>query len=116
MGGTMTSESSTQAKNTIAFLQEAQRNGSPVLIPGAFEMRASAPAAPLSQRIDVRVPDHARAGADSDRERVEHEREGGGAPGQRAGRRRGTIKARLWQSVRHPLQLSDIWRRVPLAV
>ena len=111
----MTSESSTRAANTVAFLQEAQRNGSPVPIPGAFEMRASAPAAPLSQGNHVQVSAHAPAAADSDHERLEHERERGGAPSQRAGRRRGTISARLWQSVLHPLQLSDIWRRVPLA-
>jgi hypothetical protein len=112
----MTSGSSTQAENTIAFLQEAQRNGSPAPIPGAFEMRASVPAAPLTQGIDVRVRAHAPAGADSDPERVEHERrEGGGAPSQRAGRHRGTISARLWQSVLHPMQLAAIWRRVALA-
>jgi hypothetical protein len=112
----MTSESSTRAANTVAFLQEAQRNGSPVPIPGAFEMRASAPGAPLSQGIDLSVSAHAPADAASDRERLEHEREGGGAPSQRAGRRRGTISARLWQSVLHPMQLSDVWRRVPEAV
>ena len=111
----MKSESSTQSENTIAFLHEAQRNGSPVPIPGAFEKRSSAPAAPLSQRIDVRLPAHVRAAGDSDRQRLEQEREGGGAPSQRTGRRRGTISARLWRSVLHPMQLSDIWRRVPEA-
>ena len=111
----MKSGCSTQIEATVALLQEAQRNGLPVPIPGAFEMRASAPAAPLSQGIDVRLPAHAPAGADSDRERLEYEREGGGAPSQRAGRRRGTFSARLWQSVLHPMQLLDIWRRVPLA-
>lgn len=109
----MTAESATQAENTIAFLQEAQRNGSPALIPGAFEMRASASRPPLSQVVAVRGPVYAPAGGDSERERFE--REGGGALSQRAGSRRGTISARLWQSALHPLQLSCIWRRVPRA-
>ena len=113
MDGTMKSEPSTQAENTVAHLQEARRNGSPVLIPGAFEIHASAPAAPSSQRVDTRVPRDASATAD--RERLEYAREGGGAPSQRAGRRRGTFSARLWQSVLHPMQLPDIWRRVAQA-
>ena len=108
----MKSESSTRAANTIASPQEGQRSGSPVPIPGAFEIRAGAPGDPPSRRIDVRVPPRARAAADADRERLEHEREGGGAPSQRAGRRRGTISARLWHSVLHPMQLPEIWRRV----
>jgi hypothetical protein len=109
----MTSKACTPAENTIVSLQEAQRNGSPAPIPGAFEMRTGAPIAPPSQGNDVRVPAHAYASTDSSGGRLE--REGGGAPSQRAGTRRGTISARLWQSVLHPLRLSDIWRRVPLA-
>ena len=107
----MKSELSTPAENTVAFLQKAQRNGSPVLIPGALETRARAPAAPLSQPIDVRVPGQVHAAAASDRGRLERELEGGGAPSQRAGP--GTISARLWQSVIHPMQLPHIWRRLP---
>jgi hypothetical protein len=111
----MKSEPSTQAENTVAYLQEARRNGSPVLIPGALEIRVSTPAGPSSQPIGMRVPRDASATAASDRERLEHAREGGGAPSQRAGRRRGTFGARLWQTVIHPMQLPDIWRRVPQA-
>lgn len=105
-------EPATPAEHTVAFLQEAQRDRSPVLIPGAFEMRVRAPAAPVSQLMDVRVP-HVQAAAASDRGRLEREREGGGAPSQRAGP--GTISARLWQSVIHPMQLPYIWRRLPQA-
>jgi len=45
-------------------------------------------------------------------ERLEREREGGGAPSARAGRRSGTLGARLCQSLLHPMHLPDIWRRV----
>jgi hypothetical protein len=44
-------------------------------------------------------------------ERLEHEREGGGAPSTRAGKRSGTLGARLWQSLLHPVHLPNIWRR-----
>lgn len=111
----MTSQRFTQGEATVALLQEVQRNGSSVPIPGAFEMRASARAAPRSEGIDVRLPPDAPAAAESGRERLEHEREGGGAPSQRAGSRRRTISARLWRSVLHPMQLSKIWRRVAQA-
>jgi hypothetical protein len=86
--------------------------GSPALIPGAFEIRVRVPAAPLIQRPVLLVADLAHApAAASDRERLEHEREGGGAPGQRRGQRQGTIGGRLWRSLLHPAQLQDIWRR-----
>jgi len=111
----MKSESPSQAENTVAFLQEAQRNATPVLIPGAYEMRGSAPAARPSQRMDVRVP-NTDAVAASASGRLEHPREGGGgAPSERAGRRYATLSTRLWQSVLHPMQIPDIWRRYPQA-
>jgi len=106
----MNPEPSTPAEDTVAFLQEAQRNSLPVLIPGAFERRARVPAAALSQPVAARVP-QAHIAAVSDRGRLERELEGGGAPSQRAGP--GTISARLWQSMIHPLQLPHIWRRLP---
>lgn len=112
----MKSESSPQGEATVSLLQEAHRNGASVPIPGAFEMRVRARAAALSQGIDVRLAPDAPATADSDRERLEHEREGGGAPSQRAGTRRGTMGTRLWQSVLRPMRLSDIWRRAPFAI
>jgi hypothetical protein len=83
---------------TVAVLP-AERSGSPVMIPGAFAIRASARAAPPIQGPAVRVADRPPAAAASDRERLEHEREGGGAPAQRAGGP-GTIGARLWRRFR----------------
>ena len=111
---TMESVSSHQAASTVAYLQEGQRIGSPVQIPGAFEIRAHAPEGPPSPRTEVRVVAPAPAAVGTDAQHLEHEREGGGAPSQRSGSRRGTLGARLWRTVLHPMQLSDIWRRVPL--
>ena len=88
--------------------------GSPAMIPGAFEIRA--PVAPLIHGPHPHVAHLAHApAAASDHERLEHEREGGGAPGQRRGQRQGTIGGRLWRSMLHPAQLQDIWRREPQA-
>ena len=78
----------------------AERSGSPVMIPGAFEIRASARAVPPNQGPAIPVADRASAAVASDRERLEHEREGGGAPAERAGGTLGTIGARLWRRFR----------------
>jgi hypothetical protein len=83
------------------------------MIPGAFERRARALAAAPIEARGPRAAPHGdtTATAAYDRERLEYEREGGGAPSERSGRRRGTIGGRLWLSVLHPTQLHDIWRR-----
>lgn len=83
------------------------------MIPGAFERRARALAAGPIEAPDLRAAPQGDAPPTPalDRERLEHEREGGGAPGERRGSRRGTIGGRLWLSLLHPTQLHDIWRR-----
>jgi len=100
------------AEDTAALLVQAGRSGSPVLIPGAFEKRVAGPAALLRSRADIVVTNHSHPIVASDLERLEHERDGGGAPSARAGSRSGTLGARLWQSLLHPTHLADIWRRV----
>lgn len=79
---------------------QAERGGAAAMIPGAFEIRT--PTARPAQ-AGARSAPHPQAAAASDRERLEHEREGGGAPGERGGRA-GTI-GRLWRTLRHPMQL-----------
>jgi hypothetical protein len=80
MGGTVMS---THAEDTAALLQQAARSGVPVLIPGAREMRAGhPPARPIAAAPEPATPP-APAAAAVDRDRLEHEREGGGAPSQR---------------------------------
>jgi hypothetical protein len=74
---------STHAEDTAAILQQAAHGGLPVLIPGALEVRVGRPIArPASPAAEPAAP-HAPAAAVFDRDRLEHEREGGGAPSQR---------------------------------
>jgi hypothetical protein len=80
------------------------------MIPGTFEVRRASPRD--SGRDGGVVVDRAGPAATKDRGRLEREREGGGAPSQRRGRRRGTFGARLWRSLLHPTALSEIWRYV----
>jgi hypothetical protein len=86
--------------------------GPAAMIPGAFEVRSVSPAA-APTAPDVPITLHPQDVVESDRGRLELEREGGGAPNQRAGVRRGTVISRLWLTALHPTQLSDIWRRLP---
>src|SRR5919109_1468836 len=113
MGGTMNSLRRSPAEETAAVLLQADRSGPPVMIPGAFETRVSNGATlPAPRPADPAAIRRAQTVAAFEQERLEHEREGGGAPSQRDGRRSGTLGARLWQSLLHPTHLPDIWRRV----
>jgi hypothetical protein len=81
----------TPSEDTAARLQGAEHAAVPLLIPGAYEQHARQAAAPP---VDVAAPSasgqatrlQATPGAAVDRERLEHEREGGGAPSQRKNR------------------------------
>lgn len=99
MGGTVNSVPRTPAEETAVFLQQAAQSGSPVLIPGAREARAGLPAARPTDGTELPVTHHGRTPGMSDRERHEHEREGGGAPSERDGGRRATILSRLWRTM-----------------
>jgi len=93
----MNSDRLTPADDTAAILQEAARTGSSVMIPGAFEPRASRPAVP-SPDVPANGPAlHAPAAVMSDGQRLEYELEGGGAPGERTSGRRPTRLARFWR-------------------
>jgi hypothetical protein len=74
---------STHAEDTAAILQQAAHGGLPVLIPGARETRVSPPTGPPTGAAAGPVTPLAPATAVLDRDRLEHEREGGGAPSQR---------------------------------
>ncbi len=88
------------------MLQQAARDGVPVMIPGAFEIRAGRP----TDVISASETSHVRPPTLGDRERLEREREGGGAPSQRMAGRHRTLLARLWHGVFHPADLRMIWR------
>ena len=99
-----------QPEDTTAILQQAADSGVPVLIPGALEMRVGRPAPPPTTANDQSITPHVRPSAVCDRERLEHEREGGGALRQRTGDQHHTILAKLWHAVFHPTDLLAIWR------
>jgi len=102
MGGTVSARSSSPAERTVAFLQELALNGRPALIPGAFEKRPPRLVAPSVTRDEPGLVDHIRyvgaptaARAGPDRQQLEREREGGGAPAERSGSRH--LMTRLWR-------------------
>jgi hypothetical protein len=101
MGGTVMA-----AEDTAAILQQAAHDGVPAMIPGAFEIRAGRPTDVTSEW----ATSHVRPPTLGDRERLEREREGGGAPGERRAGRHRTILARLWHGLFHPADLLMIWR------
>jgi len=72
-----------QPDDTVAMLQQAVRSSSRVLIPGALDMRVARPTARPTIAIAQAVAPH--VAAVHDRERLEREREGGGALSERTG-------------------------------
>ena len=84
---------SAQAQATTARLQEANRAGRPMMIPGGAPPGAVRPAASLAV---ADVPARAPAAA-VDLLRLEYQREGGGAPSARRPRRPLTFLARFWR-------------------
>lgn len=99
----------THAADTAARLHDATRAGVSLLIPGALERQASQP--PPRPPI-APVASGAPAAVASDRGRLEHEREGGGAPGARSGRPPGFL-ARLAHCLLYPADLPILWRHAP---
>jgi hypothetical protein len=93
---------STPAQNTAAILQEAAHGGWTVMIPGALEPRVAHPALRPANVTAPSVTSDAQTAVIHDRERLEHEREGGGAPSERRppGRYQ-TALARLWHWAVH---------------
>jgi hypothetical protein len=84
-----------------AAVLPAERFATPVMIPGSFEIRARPRFARPIQSPAVPVADDPSTAVAFDHHaRLEHEREGGGAPAERAGPRLGTIGARLWRRFR----------------
>ena len=93
----MNSQRPTQAEATEAILQEAIHTGVPVLIPGAFEVRAGRPGVHTQAAAEHPAVVRPRTSGVADRQRLVYELEGGGAPSQRriAGHR--TFMGRLFQ-------------------
>ena len=95
----------TPAEHTAAILQQAAHAGSPVMIPGALEPRVGVPDA----RVNVTAASPTSAGRPAvmgDRERLQYEREGGGAPRERRPPSQSqTALARLWNWAVHPAEM-----------
>jgi hypothetical protein len=98
---------SSHAEETAAFLLQAEESSSPVLIPGALERRASASASPRGSDTAMQVTDHFYPVAVSVRERLVYEREGGGAPSERSGRRPASILRKLWRGMGGKREISS---------
>jgi hypothetical protein len=105
------SSASSGAADTAALVAERRASGADLMIPGSFEVRSRPPAGPRPAGA-VRTTAGAQPAAANDRERLEREREGGGAPRQRRPPRRATIGARLWRGLLHPTALPHIWAGV----
>ena len=91
----MNSHRTTPAEDSVRILQRSVRSGSPVLIPGALERRLGRPTAARPGAAVESIAARAADAAVDDRARLEIEREGGGAPNERAGARPKTILANL---------------------
>ena len=102
----MNPHQSTPAEDTAAILQEAAHGGLPVMIPGAFDIGDRHPRTEPPMIAPEPVAPHCRTDSVSDLQRLEYEREGGGAPGERPHRPHRTVLASLWHGVLHP---ADLW-------
>ena len=100
---------SSRAEETAAFLLQSEWTNSPVMIPGAVERRANASAGSGGYGTNIQVKDHhSYAVTVSDQERLVYEREGGGAPTERSGRRPASILQKLWGRMRRRPEVPDL--------
>jgi hypothetical protein len=83
VGAAMMSRRPTAAEETAAIVQEAAHGGAPLMIPGALEPRVVRLAAQAATVTAASGTSHTYRVAMGDRERLEYEREGGGAPRER---------------------------------
>ena len=108
----MTPVRRTPAESTALLLEDARHHGSPVMIPGAWEPRAVPPAVRATGFADPQPTVPAQTSVVSDRERLDREREGGGAASQR--RRQASLLTKLWRTVRYPTTTGVIGSREQL--
>jgi len=80
MGTAMTPISRTPAESTVLFLQRSAQSGSTVLIPGGWDVRPVRPASRPIGDAETQTTPIAQTVVVSDRETLERQREGGGAP------------------------------------
>jgi hypothetical protein len=97
------------AKDTARILQEAAHAGLTVMIPGALESHVGRSSTRAPTVTAAPVPPRVQTIAMPDWQRLEYEREGGGAPSQRPSGRPRTLLARLRHWAVYPADLPAIW-------
>jgi hypothetical protein len=99
----------TAAEDTARILQEAARAGLTVMIPGALESRVGRSSTRAATVTAAPMPPHVQTVVMPDWQRLEYEREGGGAPSERPSGRRQTLLARLRHWALYPADLPASW-------
>lgn len=111
MGGALILVPRTPAEQTARSLQQATDGDPTVLIPGAWHSRG----VPAPLHVTPAADSHSTFGVEtsvvSGRERLEREREGGGAPSERTRGGRASFLTRLWHTTLHPTEIGTIWSR-----
>ena len=111
MGGALILVPPTPAEQTARSLQQATDGDPTVLIPGAWHSRG----VPAPLHVTPAADSHSTFGVEtsvvSGRERLEREREGGGAPSERTRGARASFLTRLWHTTLHPTEIGIIWSR-----
>jgi hypothetical protein len=108
MGGAVNPVLRTPAEDTVLLLQKTARDGSPVLIPGAWSPGAVAPVVQVTGDADRQAALAAQTSVTSDPEKLARELEGGGAPSQRRRGHRTSFLTRFWRSILHPTEIRII--------
>lgn len=101
----------TPAEHTALSLQQAADGDPAVLIPGAWHSRAVPAPRQVRAGDELRSTFAAHVAVVSGRERLEREREGGGAPSERTRGGRPSFLTRLWRTTLHPTEIGTIWSR-----
>ena len=116
----MDSGQRTPAEKTAAIISRATQTGAPLCIPGGLEVRvgnAARRAPDATSATGSALPAEEDRGMASDRERLEYQLAGGGAPSERGITRRESVIERLCQLLRWRRrdETSSISNSVPLS-
>ena len=87
------------AEVTAGTILTAIQTGEPLCIPGALDVRVGRPARQTPDATERAASAERPASGSPDLERLEHEREGGGAPSERGAAKHESLFERLWHRV-----------------
>ena len=111
MGGALILVPRTPAEHTARAVHQAADRHAAVLIPGASHSRGVPPPLQVTATAESRSTFTVETSVVSGRERLEREREGGGAPSERTRGGRASFLTRLWHTTLHPTEIGIIWSR-----